>query len=199
MYVRTHVHTYTHTLLYDSLNQTSASSTTEVSHAYMQTAPWLSSSVSRRCSSSALHICIHSHIHMHAYRTRLGCQALYPEGAHHQHYTYKYTHSLSHTQTAPWLSSSVSRRFSSPECVETRTWEELAEVMRDKEDMFTTGSLGNDKTVNFHVWACFKDHSCLSVVSHGEGDAMCYVFHEEEETWYPWGLSGEVFGGCAAQ
>ncbi len=102
-------------------------------------------------------------------------------------------------QTAPWLSREVTSRFSAPECVETRTWEELAEVMRDKQDVFTSGSLGDRNSANFHVWACFKEHSCLSVISHSDGDAMCYAFHEAEEKWYPMGLSSEVFGACSAQ
>jgi hypothetical protein len=111
------------------------------------------------------------------------------------------THALTHTHTqaAAWLSSDVSQRFSSTECLETRTWEQLAQVMRDKTDLFTTGSLGDSETANFHVWACFKDHPCLSVVTHNDGDAMCYVFHETEEKWYPWGLSREVLGGCTAR
>jgi hypothetical protein len=102
-------------------------------------------------------------------------------------------------QTARWLSSDVTQRFSSVECVEKRTWEELAHEMKGKQDIFTTGSLGTQKTENFHVWACFNIHSCLSVVSHSDGDAMCYAFHETQEQWYPMGLLSEVFSECSAQ
>jgi hypothetical protein len=136
---------------------------------------------------------IYTHIHL-LHRLPDGSQAVL--SLHYTH-THKYIHTPS-SQTPRWLSSDVTQRFSPPECLETRTWEELARVMRDKQDMFTSGSLGAEKTENFLVWACFKEHTCLSVISHPDGDAMCYVYHESQKKWYPMGLSSEVFDECSA-
>jgi hypothetical protein len=65
--------------------------------------------------------------------------------------------------------------------------------------MFSTGSLGALVTQDFGMWACFQAHSCVTVIvllvqrapSAGD-DAMCYMYHEKEELWYPWALKSEV-------
>ena len=98
-----------------------------------------------------------------------------------------------------WLSTETLRIFDFPECVETRTWEQISESMRDKTDDFRSGTLRALTTLDFEAWACFKDHNCLTRVAHQSGDYMCYVFHEKQHTWYPWGLSSEVINAhqCA--
>ncbi len=91
----------------------------------------------------------------------------------------------------PWLSAATSARFRFPECVETRTWEDIAESAPDGASIFSSGGLNYDHP-DFGVWGCWKVHSCLSKVPHEDGDAMCYVYHETEKKWFPWTLKSQT-------
>jgi hypothetical protein len=91
----------------------------------------------------------------------------------------------------PWLDKAKSSRFSFPQCVENRTWQQLASFFTS-DAMLISGGLGQLATGDFHVWACFgAPHPCLSVVSHAPGDSMCYAFNDKEQLWYPWCLNSE--------
>jgi hypothetical protein len=99
-------------------------------------------------------------------------------------------------------------RFHHPECQETRTWQEIAETYESMPHMFSSGSLGQLATDTYGVWACFKSHPCLhflqQIASSSElyldpaVDAMCYLYHEEENTWQAWKLKSEP-GVCLRQ
>ncbi len=90
-----------------------------------------------------------------------------------------------------WLADATITRFAMSECVETRKWEQIVEEMHNN-DKFSTGILKSDHP-DFEVWACWKQHSCLTKVHHVDGDAMCYVYDEKATKWHAWGLSSEVF------
>ncbi len=84
-------------------------------------------------------------------------------------------------------------RFDYPECNETRTWEDIAQVYRLAPEKFESGGLGFLETVDFHVWACFRDHPCLSRLAVVPmSDAMCYKYHEGQEAWHAWALLSEI-------
>ena len=95
------------------------------------------------------------------------------------------------------MSAETRSRFTFSECKETRTWKDISYTMRNNAN-FKSGSLGQKRSEDFRVWACFADHDCLSKVSHSEDDSMCYVYHEREKKWYPWGLHSEVVSSCTA-
>ncbi len=100
-------------------------------------------------------------------------------------------------QQASWLSPATALRFSHPECVENRTWKDIAANTRNEKSMFTSGSLRKVYTPDhFHVWGCWKQHECLQRVPHVDGDSMCYVYHEKEHTWLPWKLRSEMKNVC---
>ncbi len=80
-------------------------------------------------------------------------------------------------------------RFRFPQCIENSTWQQLASAY--SLGTIKSGGLGPLSSEAFGVWACFPQHPCLSVVSHEQGDTMCYVFNEEENSWYPWCLESE--------
>ena len=86
-------------------------------------------------------------------------------------------------------------RFAYPECNETRSWKDLAQIYKPAADrfMFMSGSLGSSATADFKAWACFKGHACLyKVAPTAYTDAMCYKYHEKERTWHPWALRSEI-------
>ncbi len=95
-----------------------------------------------------------------------------------------------------WLSMSTFEQFRFPECVENRTWEELAGTLTSK--TMSHGGLGKLEYKRFEDWACFRNHLCLSVVAHAEGDMMCYVYDSDMRTestrsrWYAWALRSEL-------
>ncbi len=80
-------------------------------------------------------------------------------------------------------------RFDFPQCVENRTWQQLASTYSP--DAIITGGLGLISSEAFRVWVCFASHPCLSFVPHDQDDMMCYVFNEVEQSWYPWCLNSE--------
>jgi hypothetical protein len=88
-----------------------------------------------------------------------------------------------------WLEKATVNRFNFPQCVENRTWSQLASTY--SLDTFISGGLGALSSGTFKVWACFAFHPCLSLVPHAQGDMMCYVFDEEKAHWYPWCLNSE--------
>ena len=92
---------------------------------------------------------------------------------------------------APWLSPDVVHHFSHPDCAERRTWQEISRDLEGRH-LFSTGSLGAAYTPAFRVWACWKQHPCLARVSTSQADSMCYVYHELENRWLPWGLKKEL-------
>ena len=104
-----------------------------------------------------------------------------------------------HTQLQ-WLSPTNAARFAYTECHETVTWEDIVSYTQARRALFTTGGLDVDESSVFQVWACWQQHPCLSRIPHSEGDAMCYVYHERDETWLPWDvLSSIKFGTqCSA-
>jgi hypothetical protein len=81
-------------------------------------------------------------------------------------------------------------RFQHNECVETRTWEDLA--WQGPVDSFVTGCIDGlpyDMLVEWSTWACWQDHPCLAKVQEAVmGDFMCYVYNDLEDMWYPWSL-----------
>jgi hypothetical protein len=89
-----------------------------------------------------------------------------------------------------WLDRATIDRFRFPQCAENRTWSQLASAYSP--GTIISGGLGQLSSEVFDVWACFAYHPCLSVVSHEQGDLMCYVFNEEENSWYPWCLNSEL-------
>jgi hypothetical protein len=87
----------------------------------------------------------------------------------------------------------ITTRFAHPECRETRTWEEISSNYINARHMFETGSLGDSANNLFQVYACFWGHACLQKVTNTPySDAMCYMYHEEENTWHPWALQSEI-------
>ncbi len=88
-----------------------------------------------------------------------------------------------------WLDKATIDRFRFPQCVENRTWEQLASTYSPGSIKY--GGLGQLSSNTFGVWACLPYHPCLSLVPHAEDDMMCYVFHEKDRTWYPWSLNSE--------
>jgi len=94
---------------------------------------------------------------------------------------------------APWLDDAIINRYALPECVEVRTWEQIARELQS-DTSFTTGTLKPEYLPDFEVWGCWKHHSCLSKFQHASADdAMCYVFDETKSKWLAWGLQSEVF------
>jgi hypothetical protein len=84
-------------------------------------------------------------------------------------------------------------RFAYPECIENRTWPQLSKEYKAKLTRFSTGGLGTLANEEFEVWTCFQGHPCLSRMQlPANADAMCYVFNEKEEKWYPWCLESEI-------
>jgi hypothetical protein len=95
----------------------------------------------------------------------------------------------------PWLDPATASRFDNAQCREVRKWEEIAQSILSgamPKSAFTTGGLGGLHTPEFGVWACFEDHACVSAVGGNSGDAMCYAFSEDQQSWYPWGLKSEL-------
>ncbi len=89
-----------------------------------------------------------------------------------------------------WLDKATLDRFRFPQCAENRTWQQL--VSAYSRGSIISGGLGPLSSEAFGVWACFAYHPCLSFVPHAQGDKMCYVFHEAENSWYPWCLNTEM-------
>jgi hypothetical protein len=77
-------------------------------------------------------------------------------------------------------------RFAFHECMETRTWEQLAAAYKSAPHMLSSGgqpsfSGGED----LKVWMCVQDHPCLALVTSGSSsDAMCYLYDERLNKWY---------------
>eukprot|EP00286_Rhodomonas_abbreviata_P010215 CAMPEP_0181328488 /NCGR_PEP_ID=MMETSP1101-20121128/22749_1 /TAXON_ID=46948 /ORGANISM="Rhodomonas abbreviata, Strain Caron Lab Isolate" /LENGTH=1128 /DNA_ID=CAMNT_0023437393 /DNA_START=399 /DNA_END=3785 /DNA_ORIENTATION=- len=104
-----------------------------------------------------------------------------------------YVRSSYPTASAP-ASSSMSwgtdPRFTIAACNETRTWEDLGSLM-DAGDV-VTGGLGLLMTVDAEeVWLCFKQHPCAAAAGLTP-QGMCYVYHEGEARFIPWGLPDEL-------
>jgi len=95
-------------------------------------------------------------------------------------------------EQALWLADATLARFATPECVETRTWEQIAREMQQN-SVCTTGNLGPKYLPDFESWACWQQHKCLTKIEHVSGDAMCYVYDEKAKKWLAWGLKSEVF------
>jgi hypothetical protein len=95
-------------------------------------------------------------------------------------------------QEAPWLAEATALRFKYDECIETRTWEDIAQEMQ-KSDFVTTGILASQFWKRYEAWVCWQQHECLSRVPHSPRDSMCYVHDEQSRKWLAWGLKSEVF------
>ncbi len=84
----------------------------------------------------------------------------------------------------------MANKFLHEECKETRTWEQIAS--EGKTSNFKTGGLNMSPDTLaelWAVWACWRDHPCLQkLVDAVAGDYMCFVYHEIEKAWYPWGI-----------
>ena len=96
----------------------------------------------------------------------------------------------------PWMSPEVMQRFSFDECKETRSW---MVISQEGPGQFKTGGIGglSGDSDKWRVWGCWQGHPCLSKLNGvSEGDSMCYVYHEQLQEWYPWGLRSNI--GCFA-
>jgi hypothetical protein len=94
-------------------------------------------------------------------------------------------------QGAEWLANITALRFGYPECLETRSWQDVARELLDGA-LVTTGSLDRIYGQQYEAWACWQQHPCLSRISHSPHDAMCYVYDEIRYKWLPWGLQSEL-------
>jgi hypothetical protein len=89
------------------------------------------------------------------------------------------------------------QRFAYQKCIETRSWEMIANYYKNFRDHFSSGSLGDLSDEVFFSWACFRGHPCLSELGAlSPTDAMCYVYNEIENTWFPWGIKSEIGNQC---
>jgi hypothetical protein len=98
-------------------------------------------------------------------------------------------------QTLDTNSSNFSylEKFSYPECLEVRTWEEIMIAYKDQQHMMSAGGLGKLATPDFKVWACFMHHPCLTKLDPDSStDKMCYMYHENQKEWHPLGLKSEL-------
>ncbi len=84
-------------------------------------------------------------------------------------------------------------RFDHPECIETRSWEQILEDYKYAPHMFTSGGLGMAQTPDFGVYCCFRGHPCLSKVAPeaDETESMCFLYHDGVGSWHPWILRSE--------
>lgn len=80
------------------------------------------------------------------------------------------------------------------ECVENRSWEILAEIYKNNQEMMSSGYLGSLATEDFDVWACFKNHPCIRKVNPSSftEDSMCYKYNEKKKKWHPWDLQSLI-------
>jgi hypothetical protein len=100
--------------------------------------------------------------------------------------------SLRGCEQIPWILGTSMLRFAFTECNETRSWEQISDIYNSTPEMLTVGGLGTLTTDIFEVWTCFAGHDCLQrVVDASYTDAMCHVFDEELQKWYPWALDSE--------
>jgi hypothetical protein len=86
-------------------------------------------------------------------------------------------------------------QFAFENCVERRSWEDIAAFYKNVPNLMTTGHLGSFADGSYRMWACFQQHPCLSeatVRALSPQDSMCYIYNENEKKWYPWGLQSEV-------
>jgi hypothetical protein len=85
-------------------------------------------------------------------------------------------------------------RFQFNECIETRSWEDIAR--QGPGDFFETGGvagLPHDMLAEWSTWACWRDHPCLSRLQGAvNGKFMCYVYNDLEDKWYPWAVKREI-------
>jgi hypothetical protein len=89
------------------------------------------------------------------------------------------------------------QRFAYQKCIETRSWEMIANFYKNFRDHFSSGSLGDLSDDVFFSWACFRGHPCLSELGAlSQDDAMCYVYNEIDDTWFPWGIKSEIGNQC---
>jgi hypothetical protein len=93
--------------------------------------------------------------------------------------------------------SDVDPRFDYPECIESRSWQQIADNYRATPWLFKTGGLGSSATPDVKVWACFQNHPCMPKLVDPSSetyytDAVCYKFHEGHKAWVPWGLHSEI-------
>jgi Leucine-rich repeat (LRR) protein len=89
------------------------------------------------------------------------------------------------------------QRFAYQKCIETRSWEMLANFYNNFRDHFSSGSLGDLSDDVFFSWACFRGHPCLSELGAlSQDDAMCYVYNEIDDSWSPWGIKSEIGNQC---
>jgi hypothetical protein len=89
------------------------------------------------------------------------------------------------------------QRFAYQKCIETRSWEMIANYYKNFRDHFSSGSLGDLSDDVFFSWACFRGHPCLSELGAlSPTDAMCYVYNEIDGTWFPWGIKSEIGNQC---
>jgi hypothetical protein len=97
--------------------------------------------------------------------------------------------------TRPWLDPATVSRFDHPECVEVRTWQQIAQSILSEsmpKNDFATGGLGGLQTPEFGVWACFLAHPCVQHMGGQSTDSMCYAFSEDQQSWYPWGFKSDL-------
>jgi hypothetical protein len=118
------------------------------------------------------------------------------------HVTYTKVHfntwSASLSLQAPWFYSATISRFGRPECVESRTWEQIGEAWKSSPEKFSAGGLGWLSSEDFGQWYCFKEHKCLYTLSYASSyEAMCYVFNDKDEKFYAWCLESEKPQQCS--
>jgi hypothetical protein len=89
-------------------------------------------------------------------------------------------------------------RFAFHECMENRTWEQLASAYKSAPHMLSSGGLPSfSGGEDLFVWMCLQAHPCVDLVtpsgnSGGSSDAMCYLYDERLNKWYPYALRSEM-------
>mmetsp|Transcript_8132 Transcript_8132/g.16217 ORF Transcript_8132/g.16217 Transcript_8132/m.16217 type:complete len:656 (-) Transcript_8132:298-2265(-) len=80
----------------------------------------------------------------------------------------------------PWGSEALRH------CTLEKPWEELMESLKKPDPKAWTGGLGRlQQYPDFGVWICVAAHPCGS----GPKLMFCFVYHEREKTFYPWGTN----------
>ncbi len=92
------------------------------------------------------------------------------------------------------MSPEVIQEFRFDECQENRTWETISKQGPNK---FKTGGIGGlasqEDSKTWVAWGCWQGHACLTrLAGVGADDYMCYVYHEQQEAWYPWGIRSKL-------
>ena len=81
----------------------------------------------------------------------------------------------------------IQLRYSHSHCVQPYTWHELVDGYKDKYIPYKMGGLGKRlEPGGYQTWVCLlDDHPC--------GDPhYCWVYHETDKVFMPWGTNTEL-------